>query len=185
MSIAWLSEWLEALREQPRLAVHATEHEALFCIDPGEGPLLAVEWEPQTHALHLYGHPGHARIAPRSGAAQATAGEGDEEDEDEAFDGAFAEPQADAAQETLVLELSADAHEQRQLHVQGGTGLMTLSVKRCVASLDRTAFARLVDDVLADMALWALVSAGEAQGLAPTPHGSRTPGRPPLGATLA
>lgn len=158
MSLVLLAEWLHALREQSGLSVHAIDGERLFCVDPGEGPLLAIEWEPPTHALHLYGHPGQeaaARVGPRHGLAGPT----------------------------RVLELGASADEQRHLHVHGDTGLMTLSVKRSLASLDRMAFVALVHDVLADMALWAMVC-----GDAPA-DGSR-PEQPdsaslPLGVKLA
>lgn len=131
MSVALLSEWLDAVRERPGLAVHATEQETLYCVDPGDGPLLAIEWEPHAHALHLYGHPGRAR---------------------------WRRVPAGAAHGGRVLELATTADEQRRLHLQAETGLMTLSVRRCLASLDRNGFLLLVDGVLADMALWALLA---------------------------
>lgn len=128
MSCAFLAEWLDAVREKPGLSVQAVDPERLFCVDPGEGPLLAIEWEPPSHTLHLYGHPGHASAPP-------------------------VQPR--------VLEFGTGVDERRSLHVQGGTGLMTLSVKRSLASLDRMAFVALVNDVLADMALWGMLC-GEA-----------------------
>lgn len=134
MSVALLNEWLDAVRERPGLAVHATEQDTLFCVDPGDGPLLAIEWEPQAHALHLYGHPGHARWR------RAPAG---------------------VAHGARVLELATTADEQRHLHLQADTGLLTLSVRRSLASLDRNAFLALVDGVLADMALWAMLASDD------------------------
>lgn len=145
MSLDCLAEWLDAVREKPGLSVQAVEPGLLFCVDPGEGPLLAIEWEATSHTLHLYGHPGHAphiAVQPR------------------------------------VLELGAGANEQRRLHVQGGTGLVTLSVRRSLASLDRMAFVALVDDVLADMALWGMLC-GDAPAEGPQAAVSAMEALPP------
>jgi hypothetical protein len=151
MSLVLLAEWLHALREQPGLSVHAIDPQRLFCVDPPEGPLLAIEWESSAHTLHLYGHPGQVAAA-RVGRRRDLAGQ------------------------ARVLKLSAGAEEQRHLHVHGDTGLMTLSVRRSLASLDRAAFVALVDDVLADMALWAMVC---ADAPAQDPHAAQAGTVPP------
>lgn len=156
-----LNEWVQALCDQPGRSVRAVEGQALFCVDPGDGPVLAIEWEPQSHTLHLYGHPGHARFALRAWSPE-------EASDDEREEG---EPPARRApvRETRVIELQHSADEQRHLHVQGASGLMTLSVRRALHSLDRTAFVALVDDVFADLALWVSLSSPDAQPEAPTP----------------
>jgi hypothetical protein len=164
MSLAFLSDWLDALQQSSGLRVHATEHEVLFCVDPGEGPLLAIEWEPGAHALHLYAHPGHARLLPLF--ARAGQGSDDEDEDEEGDEGPVLDEQGeagtgsrfDAPSGARVIHLMSNADEQRSLQLQAGTGLMTLSVRRSLASLDRMAFVALVDEVLADMALWAMLS---------------------------
>lgn len=183
MSMNLLAEWLQAFQEHSGLCVHALEDEEVFCVDAGEGRLLAIEWDARDHTLHLYGHPGHALSA-----LQTLPGDGpqdDEEDEREEGEMPWEQHAGEPVPELRMFELSADAREQRCLHVQGRRGLMTLSVKRCLGSLDRAAFVALLEDVLDDLNLWALMADPVAPADAGAERKQTMTGAWPLGVMMA
>jgi hypothetical protein len=183
MSVNLLAEWLQSFQEQSGLSVHGLEAQAVFWVDAGEGRLLAIEWDAQDHTLHLYGHPGHARSSLQTLPGDGP-GHGDD-DEREEGEASFGQDPSEPGDEMRVFELSADAQEQRSLYVQGRFGLMTLSVKRCLSSLDRTAFVALVEDVLDDLGLWAMLADPVAPAEAGVELKYRGMGAWPLGVVMA
>lgn len=60
MSLRLLASWLDGFRSVPGRSVWADENAGRFCLDPGEGPLIAVEWDGEGHGVHLYANPGRA-----------------------------------------------------------------------------------------------------------------------------
>lgn len=151
MSLRLLAAWLDGFRSVPGRSVWADENAGRFCLDPGDGPLIALEWDAEGHGVHLYANPGHATAA---GWARAN------DDEDEAIADADAD---DAfASHAVECDLSSSEHERRTLHVDADGGLITLSVHRSLASLSRAEFDELLEDFIADAATWSRVFADPA-----------------------
>lgn len=153
MALDWLKLWVQGYGEARGLSVQAMDEAPGLLLEAG-GAWIALEWEADAQALHLYGHPGHAsRYRPMPGSAQEAPDDVDDEDDEQA---------SEVETYPASLDLSASDAERRTLHLDPDTGLATLSLVLPFAALSVSAFEAAIDGFIADMALWSSVFAGGA-----------------------
>ena len=171
MALDLLIQWVNGFGVARGRTAQVMDDAPGVLLDADTASLVAIEWDARAHAVHLYGHPGHA-LAPRppgGGAPQ-------EVDDDQNEAGGDEKNGEGGGTYPASIDLSDSDAERRTLHVDPDTGLVTLSLIVPFASLTAPTFEAVIDDFIADMNLWSMLFAGEV--LVPEVDvGSRDSGR--------
>ncbi|NIQ64528.1 type III secretion system chaperone [Hydrogenophaga sp.] len=156
MALDLLTRWTQDFCRMRGCSARALDGAPGVVLDAGAASLIAVEWQPGTHTLHVYGHPGDAaRVGPPQLGAP-----GSEWDDDEADDGSDA--WRGGGCHPVRIGPGGDENEGATLHLDPDTGLVTLYLVVPFATLDAQSFATTLDAFIDDLALWSTVFAPSA-----------------------